>query len=129
METQNLLNAFIENYTEKLDGLAVKDLKLNFEKVTTSGQLDTEELSLLIISLGKMLDFEGLKLVGIEIARINQIPDTQINEALQIPAIMGMLNTYYKCQLRVENVFLEKEYVLKKACRKSSENMDKQALC
>ncbi|MBX9840000.1 MAG: hypothetical protein K2X69_16985, partial [Silvanigrellaceae bacterium] len=120
METQNLLNAFIENYTEKLDGLAVKDLKLNFEKVTTSGQLDTEELSLLIISLGKMLDFEGLKLVGIEIARTNQIPDTQINEALQIPAIMGMLNTYYKCQLRVENVFLEKEYVLKKACRKSS---------
>ena len=96
METQNLLNSFIEKYTERLDGLAVKDLKLNFEKVTTSGQLDTEELSLLIISLGKMLEFEGLMIVGIENARANQIPDTLINEALQIPAIMGMLNTYYK---------------------------------
>ena len=33
------------------------------------------------------------------------------------------------CQLSVENVYLKKEHVLKKACRKSSENMDKQALC
>ena len=33
-----------------------------------------------------------------------------------------------KCQLRIENVYLEKNMYLKR-CRKSSENMDKQPSC
>jgi hypothetical protein len=52
-------------------------------------------------------------------------PDVQTS----ISAYLINTGTNLICQLRVENVFLEKEYVLKKACRKSSENMDKQALC
>ena len=89
MEAQELFHSFIEKYTESFEGQVVKDLKLNFEKLTTASELDTEELSLLIISIGKMLEFVDLKTAGIDLAKGINIPDTHINEALQIPAGWG----------------------------------------
>jgi len=102
MNFQESVAIFLEKYVEGLDGLAVKDLKLNFEKLSTSGILTDEELSLLIIALGKTLDFSHLQSFGIELAQSVQIPTELINEALLIPAIMGMLNTYYKFRFFVE---------------------------
>jgi lipoyl-dependent peroxiredoxin subunit D len=102
MNTQEMITAFIEKHTESHEGQAIKDLKLNFEKLATSGQLDELEFTLLIISLGKTLDFMDLQILGIEIAKSMDVSHEYINEALQIPAIMGMLNTYYKFRYFVE---------------------------
>ena len=102
MNTQEMIATFIEKYTEGHDGQAIKDLKLNFEKLSSSGQLEEDEFSLLIISLGKTLHFAALQTLGIEIAKNQNISNEYINEALQIPAIMGMLNTYYKFRYFVE---------------------------
>lgn len=102
MNSDEIIQNFIKKHLECHEGMAVKDLKLNFEKLATSEQLDEEELSLLLISLGKSLDFESLKNLGIEIAKRKNLSHEFMNEALQIPAIMGMLNTYYKFRYFVE---------------------------
>lgn len=102
MNAHKMITTFIEKYTEGYEGQSTKDLKLNFEKLSLSEHLNEEEFILLVISLGKMLDFTGLQTIGIEIAKNINISNEYINEALQIPAIMGMLNTYYKFRHFVE---------------------------
>ncbi|APJ03400.1 carboxymuconolactone decarboxylase family protein [Silvanigrella aquatica] len=102
MNLQDSITIFLEKHTEGLEGLAVKDLKLNFEKLTSSSILSEDELCLLLAALGKTLEFSNLQMLGVELANSIQIPHEQINEALQIPAIMGMLNTYYKFRFFAE---------------------------
>lgn len=102
MKIQELANTFIEKFIGEKEGTITRDLKLNFEKLAAQPELSEEEYSLLIIALGKVLNFETLQNFGIEIASSLDLPKEFINEALQIPAIMGMLNTYYKFRFFIE---------------------------
>ncbi|KAB8032134.1 carboxymuconolactone decarboxylase family protein [Fluviispira multicolorata] len=102
MTRQIVILSYLEKLTEFTSGKAVSDLKLNFEKLTDSEELSNEEYALLLISLGRTLKFESLEIVAQELAIQSQISNDIINEAKQIPAIMGMLNTYYKFRFFVE---------------------------
>ncbi|MGY3804139.1 carboxymuconolactone decarboxylase family protein [Pigmentibacter ruber] len=96
MENLEYLNTFIDKYTENLEGTIPKDLKLNFTKLLSTENLNTEEKLLLLICISKTLDFQELYHSVLEVANLSKIAHSSINEAKQIPAIMGMLNTYYK---------------------------------
>lgn len=97
------LNIFINKFTENKVGLIPKDLKLNFTKHIDSSDLTNEEKILLLICLSHNLKFNELFQVSTEIATLMNIDLTLINEAKQIPTIMGMLNTYYKFRYFSEN--------------------------
>ncbi len=96
MENLENFNIFIDKFTENKDGVIPKDLKLNFTKYISTNDLSSEEKVLLVIALSHNLHFKDLFQVAIEIANLENIDTALINEAIQIPAIMGMLNTYYK---------------------------------
>ena len=96
MEKLDYLNIFIDKYTESLEGTIPKDLKLNFSKLLTSEDLNIDEKLLLLICISKSLDFQVLYQSVLEVANLNKLEHSLLNEAKQIPAIMGMLNTYYK---------------------------------
>lgn len=77
-------------------GLIIKDLSFNFEKYLNNENLSEKELALLFIALSKTLCFKELEYVSLEFAKHLEIQDEIIEEAKQIPAMNGMLNTYHK---------------------------------
>ncbi|BBH52733.1 carboxymuconolactone decarboxylase family protein [Fluviispira sanaruensis] len=102
MFRQEITSKYLINLSNNVQGKAVNDLKLNFEKFADSEFLSDDEYALLLISLGRTLSNQSLEMIGLEIANHQKITDEIINEAKQIPAIMGMLNTYYKFRFFVE---------------------------
>ncbi|WGL59415.1 carboxymuconolactone decarboxylase family protein [Pigmentibacter sp. JX0631] len=105
MENLEYLNIFIDKYTGNLEGIIPKDLKLNFSKLLSSGDLTTDEKLLLLICISKSLNFQDLYHSVLEVANLRELEHSLINEAIQIPAIMGMLNTYYKFKYFSEKNF------------------------
>ncbi len=96
MNRKILTEKFLSTIISEFEGTIIKDLKGNFEKYVYSENLSESELVLLLLSLSKFLEIKVLNELALNFAQALQINKEVIEEALEMPGINGMLNTYHK---------------------------------
>jgi len=89
------LNDFREDVFGEQDTLAAQDLVFNFKRIHRQGALTALEADLALLSLSTAAEYTELSdYARIELGR-RGMPQSQIQEAAEIAAIMGMVNSYY----------------------------------
>lgn len=73
-----------------------KDLKLNLKRILEESALSKEEALLALLAVSSSLEHEELRnFASIELVTLG-LESSQIQEAAESAALMGMLNTYYR---------------------------------
>lgn len=79
-----------------------RDLKLNLQRLVGSDSaLSPEESALVLFTIAHVLEYSPLMELGETRLQQLNFKEEEIREAREIPAIMGMLNTYYKFRYMV----------------------------
>lgn len=74
-----------------------KDLKMNLKNLIDSSSLTQEEALLNILAVARAKNNSSLQEIATsELEKSEEVTPESIQEALEIPGIMGMMNTYYK---------------------------------
>lgn len=79
-----------------------KDLKLNLQRTLIEGALDPVEGHLTLLALATAVKHEGLKKAAEKELVPLGVSETEITEARESAALMGMLNTYYKFKQMIQ---------------------------
>ena len=81
-----------------------KDLKMNLKNLIDASSLDHTEALLNILAISKAKNNAPLHEIALsELEKQEGVTPEVIQEALEIPGIMGMMNTYYKFRHFVKN--------------------------
>ncbi len=72
------------------------DLKLNFQKLIEDSTLEKKETFTNLVAISRTLDWAQLEAFSISVLKELNLSETEIEECLDIAALMSMNNTYYK---------------------------------
>ena len=108
LNSQNATDV-IENLFEGHETSIARDLKMNLKRLAEDSSLIDTEFALILLSLAQLRGHANLKNAALKlISRHNEgasnathetsdvIDDSMVREAVEAPAIMSMLNGYYK---------------------------------
>ena len=94
MNTQPIENLFADR-----DSTIARDLKMNLKRLADDSALSPSDYGFILLSLANLRANDPMKEAALAIIRENDdgsATDEAIREAMESPAIMNMLNAYYK---------------------------------
>lgn len=94
MSVEQMIDQLFEGRESKV----ARDLKINLKSIVERKTLGELELGLNFIALGKALNVQAFDELGMALIDSSgeEISAEQLLEAKEVPAIMGMMNIYYR---------------------------------